>query len=356
MRREDRMNEITTSMKSFSKTAYHKSEVLPELLQLQKELIEVVFDKEHAANGNLKIWDIERHFEHMSTSNGCAGADELRIFKNGCKEICNRIKAEISGNWGEDKTFQRLESMRCSGKVIRNIELTSDDIRTELDGVVITSKAIFLVEVKNTRKNIFIDEVGNYYRTGEYMNLDSNIGEKMRNKVTLLRDALVDLGLSEMNIESLIVFTNNRMEVSNHFNEIKTCFLGQLPYIIEENKGRDIYSEDDIVALIQKLEIARCKEYYKYDLDIDQFKKDFALVVSILEEASSNNEKEKEYQEESKREEKDSHEEVHIPDFLKKEEKKHIALQRDKVLASVGGLAVMVGIAIVALSKSMKSR
>ena len=287
MTKTERINEIVTSMKSFSKEAYHKTEILPELLQLQRELIELVFDEEHAANGNLKIWDVEKHLEQLSEANGFAAAEELAKFEAGCKEICNSIKAEISGNWGEDKAFQGLETMRCPRRVIRNIELTADDVRTELDGVVITSKAIYIVEVKNTKKNIFIDEEGNYYRTGDYMRLDSNIGEKMYNKISLLRRVLESAGLPEIKIESLVVFTNNRMEVNNKYAGLRTCFLGQLPYIVEEYKGRDIYSEADIESLSKAIEEVRCKEIYPYDFDVNQFKMDFAKVMTALEEAAS---------------------------------------------------------------------
>lgn len=287
MTRIERKNEIVAAMKSFSKETYHKTEVLPELLLLQKELVELVFDEEHAAKGNLKIWDVEKHLEQLSESNKKVAAEEIAHFEEGCKEICNRIKAEISGNWGEEKTFQRLENMKCSGKVIRNIELKAENVRTELDGIVVTPKAIFVVEVKNTKKDIFIDEEGNYYRTGDYMRLDSNIGEKMFNKVSLLKRTLDMLDLPEIKVESVLVFTNNRIEVNNKYKEIQTCFLGQLPYIIEEYKGGSLYSEEDVKRICQAIKEARSKESYKYNFDVAQFKIEFANILSLLEEASA---------------------------------------------------------------------
>lgn len=346
----ERVNEILGTMKSFSKEAYNKKEILPELMQLQKELVALVFDEEHAANGNLKIWDVEKHLEQMSESNNFAAAKELMRFERGCKDICNRIRAEISGNWGEDKTFQRLESMRCQGKIIRNIELTGENIRTELDGIVVTSKGIFIVEVKNTKKDIFIDDEGNYYRTGEYMNRDSNIGEKMSNKKTLLRKTLESAGVEEIKMQGLVVFTNNRMEVKNHYKELQICFLGQLPYIIEEYKGADIYSDKDIESICLAVEDARCKECYQYDFDINQFKGDFANVLALLEEVSTEQIKEEDTIVEKGEEKSQSEKEViNIPNFLTKETENNKESKHEDIAAAIGSMASIAGIGAIAL-------
>ena len=61
MLNEKRINEIISQITAFSKGSYTKSEFLPELLKLQKELIELTFNTEHAENGDLRLWDVERH-------------------------------------------------------------------------------------------------------------------------------------------------------------------------------------------------------------------------------------------------------------------------------------------------------
>ena len=352
MKREERINEITTPMKSFLKETYQKSEILSELLLLQKELVEVVFGKD---NEKKQIGDVKRKLEYMSRLNDNVDIKKLELFCNKCNEIDNRIKAEISGNKGEKRTFQRLEYMRGFSNLIKNLELTDRNFRTEIDGVVITSKAIFIIEVKNTKKNIVIDKQGNYYRTGTYTRLDSNIGKKVKNKELLIKNALSNLELPVINIKSLIVFTNNNIEVCNHFDEIQTCFLGQLPYSIEEYKGENIYSEEEIMVLTQQLEDSRCKESYKYDLDIKQFKQDFAEIIFILEEEAYNENKE-ENRVHNQKKEQSSYKEVEDIESIRKKVQKLSMLQREKVLASVSGLAVLVGISVVALTTLTKNK
>ena len=215
MTKTERITEITSTMKSFGKENYQKSEVLPELFTLQDEIVGQTFGIESTELTGLKIWDVENKLAERNEALGHVADDSLNRFKNGSKNICNLIKSEISGNKGELQTFSRLETIKGSYRLLKNVEITSKLGRTELDGVVLTRKGAFIIEVKNTRKNILIDEEGNYYRMGEYMNWDSNIGEKMKMREALLREILSANGYPECRITSIVVFTNKQVEVKN---------------------------------------------------------------------------------------------------------------------------------------------
>ena len=210
----NRVNEIATSFTSFTKDAYHKTEVLPELFALQTELVEKTF-AESAETAELKIWDVERRLDEMNAECGGIVTEHLEAFKKDCKYICNLIKAEISGNRGEMKAFDSLSRIHGEHTILKNIELSNNEMRSELDAVVITRNGAFIVEVKNTSRNIFIDEDGNYYRTGEFLRWDSHIGEKMQIKKSLLREVLNAKGLVDIPIYEIVVFTNNRVGVQN---------------------------------------------------------------------------------------------------------------------------------------------
>ena len=95
MNLETRKQEIVSSIKSGSKTTYHRSEVLPELLALQQEIVTMTFNQEHADLADLKIWDVERHLVQMNED--CAGvaSEELVHFQSGCR------KPDQGGDFGE---------------------------------------------------------------------------------------------------------------------------------------------------------------------------------------------------------------------------------------------------------------
>lgn len=278
-----RIEELMTAMKSFGKENYHKSELLNEMFALQQEIVELTFCSDHAATAELKIWDVERHLEQLNENCGNIADEELAKFKEGCKVLCNLIKAEISGNRGEYKAFKTLEYLKTQNRILKNVELSDGNVRTELDAVVITPKCITIVEVKNTSKNIFIDEEGNYYRTGEFLKWDSNIAEKMSVKEGLLRKVLESAGYGHVQIRSIVVFTNNRIEVQNKYREIRTSFVSQLTYIIDGYRFEDSMTVDEMDNLEAIVKAAECKEVYPFEFDVNQYKADFAHLMATLE-------------------------------------------------------------------------
>ena len=242
----NRVNEMMATMKSFSKDKYQKNELLTEMFALQQEIVGLTFNGDHASTADLKIWDVERHLEQLNQDCGNVADEELQRFKEGSKILCNLIKAEISGNRGEAKAFRTLQYIHSKNIILKNVELSDGDRRTELDAVVITPGVVTIVEVKNTAKNIFIDENGDYYRTGEYLRWDCNIAEKMALKEELLKKVLADDGIEDVQIRSIVVFTDNRIEVQNKYSRIRTCFVSQLAYIIDGFKSSTNMSEEEM--------------------------------------------------------------------------------------------------------------
>ena len=120
----NRVTEIATSFKSFTKEAYHKTEVLPELFELQAELVEKTFT-ESSNTAELKIWDVERRLDEMNSECGGIVTEQLEAFKKDCKYICNLIKAEMSGNRGEIKAFDRHSRIQGENKILKNIALSN---------------------------------------------------------------------------------------------------------------------------------------------------------------------------------------------------------------------------------------
>ena len=282
-----RIEELMNAMKSFGKEAYYKRELLDEMLKLQGEIVALTFNEDHASTADLKLWDVEKHLEQMNQDCGNVVDEELGRFEEGCKFLCNLIKAEISGNRGEYKAFRTLNFLQTNHITIKNVELKDGDLRTEFDAVVITPSGITIVEVKNTAKDIFIDEGGNYYRTGEFLKWDCNIAQKMNIKEELLRKALTEEGIENVDIQKVVVFTDNRIEVHNKYAKIRTCFLSQLTYIVDGFKSQTILSQEDMEKIEGFIRQAEHKEAYPFGFDVKQYKQDFATVMAVLEDASA---------------------------------------------------------------------
>ena len=137
MKRQERIEELTKAMKSFTKENYQKEELLPEMLELQRELITLTFNDTHAEQGKLRIWDVEDHLKKLNEERGHVADVELAAFVEGSKILCNTIKAEMSGNAGEFKAFRSIETIRSiifcnrfSTPIIRNLPYKTHCIST----------------------------------------------------------------------------------------------------------------------------------------------------------------------------------------------------------------------------------
>ena len=118
-----RVNELVAAMKAFGKKDYQKNELLDEMLALQQEMVNLTFNDEHASTAGLRILDVERHLEQLNRDCSNVADQELMKFEEGSKEFCNLIRAEISGNRGEEMAFQGLQSIRSKNIVLKNVEL-----------------------------------------------------------------------------------------------------------------------------------------------------------------------------------------------------------------------------------------
>ena len=273
-----RIEEIMNAMNSFTKEMYSKDELLPELMELQKEMVNLTFNEGHADNGQLKIWDVVKHFEQMNLDCGEVANNQIYKFKHSCSNFSNLIKGEIAGKAGEQRVFKSLETMNCNYRMVKNVEFKQGDHRTELDAVVITEKAVFIVEAKNTMKDICIDERGNYCRmTNNRLTFDKNIGERMNEKTYLLREALNQAGIKDVKIVSFVVFTNSAIQVENRFPYIETCYLSDLPHKICKCEGEKIYDTECFQKMVAAINEQKCHETYSVEMDVDAFKREFAV-------------------------------------------------------------------------------
>lgn len=280
-----RVNELVASMTSFGRTAYHKKEILPELLALQQDFVAATPWDGNSDTTGYKLYDVESRLLELNAQCEGVATESVVSFSEGAKKICNMIRAEISGNRGEAIAFASLSELEGPHYILRNIELEDDTGRTEIDLLVITPKAFFIIEVKNTSRNVFIDSAGNYYRTGDYLNWDSQIAEKMRNREYFLRQALSYAGIEAPKIVSLVVFTNSRIQVCNKCKTLITSFPNMLSFMIEGYQGDDLYSDEIMRNARSAVERARQTESYPSELDVYQIKLDYATALAAIEQA-----------------------------------------------------------------------
>ena len=87
----------------------------------------------------------------------------------------------------------------------------------------------------------------------------------------------------KVKIVNLVVFANSKINVTNRYKYFSTCFLSQLPHLIDEYKGEEIYADQDVQEIKIAMEKSEEKKAYPLDLDVNQMKHDFAMAMALLE-------------------------------------------------------------------------
>ena len=288
---EKRITEKANAIKSCSKQSYQKAEMLPELQMLQQELVDFTFGTRKEGNEKLELWDVVDKLRDENDRLGHVADDAFDTFYKESRDVINLIVSEISGKIGESKAFGRVESVNTDHRLLKNIELDDGNDRTELDGVLLTKKGAFIIEVKNTKREVVIDEEGNYYKVGRYTYLKYNIAEKMRLREELLRGILDANGYEDCAITSLLVFTNHLAIVHNMDPSVRVTLLGTLPFTVNDCGGDEKYSDKDLDTMAEAIDSARCAHEYEFEVDINQYKRDYATLIVQLEDAQAEEER-----------------------------------------------------------------
>lgn len=276
-----KVKEIENKFTAFQDEAYNNNdEILDQELLLENEMASITFGKEQAEGK--RIFDVLNHYSDRNRSEN-KGLDELvDNFRKDCYELNNSIRGNISGRKGETLTFKKLNYLLSEHSIRKNIEIGDGIKKTEIDALVITKKAAFIIEVKNTKRDIYIDEFGQYYRTGEFLKWDSDLGAKLAMREAYVRKAAEKSGITNINVLKIVVFTDNHITVQNKCDDFRTCFLNQLTSIIDNYCGENIMALSEIDKLTSEIDAMTSVTRYKPNIDVQKIKSDFAELVYAM--------------------------------------------------------------------------
>ena len=287
-KKQNKVEEVISKIGAFSKASYKQDQLRAEYHKCQRQMWNIMYPEQLAKNDDYDMYQVKGYLKYLNQQEGFIASDELTEFSKSCEIFKKTLGKLESGAEGEEKAFKALDTIRCKKVILTNKAFHKNNHRTELDAIVFTQKAIFIVEVKNTHKEILIDEKGNYCRV-KYNNriIDSNIGVKMNEKDFLLRNALKKAKKERLNIVHIVVFSNSEIKVTNRYQYIQTCYLSDLPHIIENYQGEDIYTEKDFKKFSKEISKNECVQYFAADMDIERFKRNFAVLLIRLQEAKA---------------------------------------------------------------------
>jgi len=277
----EEMNRFTT----FKKQTVTKATREQELRDFQNEKVVRVLGEEQRGNYRLHIKDVYDQLERKNTELGGVANDLLEEYRVECIQFSKLLRAEFCDNYGEKLVVQKLKSVKKFKRIVSNIQLGNEQGTAELDVIVFTKKAIFIIEVKNTEHPIEISKGGTYYVLNEKRYYNGNLREKMEFRETLLRETLAEtMDAKNLKIVKLVVFTNN-VEMQNDCEELFNRNLEQLPSLISEFAGDDLCTDYEISYMAETMKYVKHTHEFAVGMDMQKFKEDFATLLVTLEEA-----------------------------------------------------------------------
>ena len=284
-----RIKEIESNFTAFQKESYPKEEMLTEIFAFSREMVGITFNATHADASSLRTYDVRNHLEKVNEDCDHVADELFEQFDLQTHKFNDWLRKELSGSKGEYKALKSVETAHRKLRILKNVELEHNGHKAEIDLVVITTNAVFMLEIKNTARCIQINENGNYIRVGfdAQAHTECNIGEKMNERNYLLREVLKNAGYPEFPICSLLVFTNNDAKVTNDYKYITTAYLSQLPHIIDEYNSTYVLSDKGMAKIENAILEAKCDTVYYPEMDMQEYKETFANLLATLENAKN---------------------------------------------------------------------
>lgn len=268
---------LLSSLKGLSKDVYSREELLPQMDQLEKDMAMMVFeDGLDIPSEYVHMSYIMKHLHIMNNAAGNVADDELKKLSRLSNVFSNHVRAQQSGITGENKVEQYLGYMKSNHMVLRNLQLSDGMHNTEIDFLVLKQGVATIVEVKNSKRDVYIDENGDMYKTGRYENFDSHLGAKMDFRAEIIQQLLKDAGFENMRIEKVVVFTNNRIQIKKDYRGFRVCFLSRLPHLIDDYYGTGVIQfTKHLQQMADYIQSKDLNEYYPFEMDVQEFKEAF---------------------------------------------------------------------------------
>lgn len=281
-------NDYQTKMEEsglLMKTKLTHEDYMNELLGFQEMIGSMIFNDGDEHRINETIVEMERTARSKQTEKD----PKFRKGIAALRQIEKEISISVAGKHGEERVARTLEYITRPCYKYRNVYITDGERETELDNLILTENGMIILEVKNVKSDITINENGRILYDNQCYH-DISICDKMQDKRNLLK-AEIEKRMNEkglcipFSIDSYLVLSTQRdvrIKVTDLCKKEKYCFRPSLPYIIDGIRAGDGLSEKemrDLDAIICEMETQ--KKCFNLKLDFNKIRADIAEALEI---------------------------------------------------------------------------
>lgn len=179
-----------------------------------------------------------------------------------------KIKTLSSGLYGENRLLYNLEHSNIPMYILYDVNLEFDNFKSQIDVIVITKRGIYVLESKNLKGNLNIDEFGNFVRKVNYNKFGIRNPIAQNEEHIIMLKKILKREKIKCNLQSLVVLTNdngyvNFKKESKKYSKWVTRNDQLINTLTElERKKHIIYNENKIKKI--------CDAILKYKIEYEE--------------------------------------------------------------------------------------
>ena len=282
----ERVEQIKESLKGIGtnpSTGYTNQEIIDKLIELEKALLAGVYEKNHAEN--MRPQDLTTHFALLAEEFALDESDAYQRFLGNMDELDHTVKSLIAGQKGERLAKNSLRPLAFDQdvRVLYNITLGNESMKTEYDAIVIAPYGLFAVEVKNWTGDVTLTKDGFLAKNGG--NFSTNLAARMLVKETLLREYLDEL--FPANYSGVLLFPEDKTRFRDDYRRIPVGYGAGVSNSIRFSEGtRVVLSPEQVSTIAERLSSANLEQHTLCLVKCDEIIDDFATLMAQMESAS----------------------------------------------------------------------
>ena len=293
---EKRQKEIVENLsreKLLVESELYKREELPAYQDFANALLCTV-----STSGNyvapLDISNLASYLRNWAQNLGLEDDHDINYIVRQVERLDRKIYGLKRGMEGEMIAKRAMFGIDAPSRILTNMEFIMDDLVFETDAIVINSKGICVVEVKNIHRNLIIDEHGTLMAADGSGRTYCNVKTQLNNAAAVIRRILEQSFLDSPKLMALasriqVVLFSADGSIIDSRQEITIADRNNIASILNNSPCEETLSREEINAIAKALENAAQISRYAVNYDYVRVAQAFATAIAKLEYAVEHN-------------------------------------------------------------------
>ena len=272
---KDLRKELDNKQIFISKT-FTYGDFVNQLFELQNVLCTSLFGENY--DKSLRMGDLIYKVKQDAIEKGMTQDEDYYQGIKALKELEKQIAISVSGKKAEDNIDFILKKYVTRDDFVsyRNVYLEADGEGTEIDHLVLTKDGFIILEIKNIKSDVTIDEEGRMFIGNDSSYDQATLIEKMDRKKRMLynkiKKSLKSKGYCiDVDIDAYVVFNEryrDKKHYINNYSDIRYLRSSNIGRFVQNHHNNFGYSDDEFDILKQCCsELPTDKKQFKTDID-----------------------------------------------------------------------------------------